>query len=179
MDRRSSIKTLLILSAGAVLLPSCLRSGKSISVPLKNLTIDAEQEDLVAAIADTIIPSAPKSPGAADVGAYQFALMMIDDCYSPNDHKQFVQGLNEFDDFSNKILKTSFTDATAKQRIDLLKIIETNKDVPANVSFVYNNIRWQTLRAFTQSKYYLTEVQKYVLVPGAFYGCVPVKKQTE
>jgi len=175
MDRRSSIKTLLILSAGTALLPSCLQEEKKASVSVKNYKINGNDEDLVASVSDTIIPGG-KTPGAKDVGAYQFALMMVDDCSSPEEQQQFMKGLKEFDDFSKKTVGTSFTKATPGQRNKVLQAIEDKKDIPENVAFFYHTMRGLTLEAFTQSKYYLTQVHVYELVPGKFYGCVPVKK---
>ncbi len=175
MDRRSSIKTLLILSAGTAILPSCLQEEKKASVSLVNYTINGNDEDLVAAISDTIIPGG-KTPGAKDVGAYQFALMMVDDCYSPEQQQQFTKGLKEFNDFSKKKINTSFTKASPAQRSQVLKAIEDKNDIPENVAFFYQTMKGLTLEAFTESKYYLTKVHVYQLVPGKYYGCVPVKK---
>jgi hypothetical protein len=175
MDRRSSIKTLLLLSAGTALLPSCLQEEKKASVTVKNFKINGNDEDIISALSDTIIPQG-KTPGAKDVGAYQFALMMMDDCYSPEDQQKFMKGLKEFSDFSKKKIKKSFAKATPSERGEILKSIESKKDIPENVAFFYNNMKRLTLEAFTQSKYYLTQVHVYELVPGKFYGCVPVKK---
>lgn len=175
MDRRSSIKTLLILSAGAAILPSCLQEEKKPSVAVKNFKINANEEDMVASVCDTMIPSG-KTPGAKDVGAYQFALMMMDECYSPEQQEKFMEGLKDFDNFSKKITNKSFTKATPAEREEVLKSVESKKEVPENVAFFYNSTKKLTLEAFTQSKYYLTKVHLYELVPGKFYGCVPVKK---
>jgi hypothetical protein len=175
MDRRSSIKTLLILSAGTAILPSCLQEEKKASVSVKKFKITVNDEDIVAAVSDTIIPQG-KTPGAKDVGAYQFALMMMDDCYSTEDQQKFMQGLKEFDAFSKKTINKSFAKATPAKRDEVLKAIDIKKDVPENAAFFYNNMKRLTLEAFTQSKYYLTKVDVYQLVPGKFYGCVPVKK---
>lgn len=175
MDRRSSIKTLIILSAGTALLPSCLHEEKKPSVTVKNFKISGNDEDLVSAVSDTIIPQG-KTPGAKDIGAYQFALMMIDDCYAPDMQQKFIKGLKEFDDFSKKTINKSFVKAVIAERNEVLKVIESKKNIPGNVALFYNNIKGLTLEAFTQSKYYLTNVQVYELVPGKFYGCVPVKK---
>ena len=175
MDRRSSIKTLILLSAGTAFLPSCLQEEKKATVSVKNYKITGNDEDLVATLSDTIIPGG-KTPGAKDVGAYSFALMMVDDCFSPDKQEQFTKGLKEFNDFSKKKVNTSFTKATLAQRNQVLQSIEDKKDVPENVAFFYHTMKGLTLEAFTKSKYYLTKVHVYQLVPGKFYGCVPVKK---
>ncbi len=175
MDRRSSIKTLFILSAGTALLPSCLQEEKKPSVSVRNYKISGTDEDLVSSVSDTIIPGG-KTPGAKDVGAYQFALMMVDDCYSPEQQEQFTKGLKEFNEFSKKKINKSFATATPGERNEVLQSIESKKDVPENVAFFYNTMKGLTTEAFTQSQYYLTKVHMYELVPGKFYGCVPVKK---
>lgn len=175
MDRRSSIKTLLILSAGTAILPSCLRNEKKASVSVKNFKMNANDEDIVSAVSDTIIPQG-KTPGAKDINAYQFALMMVDDCYSPEQQQKFSQGLQEFETFSKKKTDKSFAKANTIQREEVLKAIESKNNIPENVAFFYETMKGLTLEAFTQSKYYLTKVQVYELVPGKFYGCVPVKK---
>lgn len=175
MDRRSSIKTLLILSAGTAILPSCLQEEKKASFSVKNFKINGNEEDIVSAVSDTIIPQG-KTPGAKDVGAYQFALMMMDDCYAPKDQQKFTKGLKEFDAFSKKTISKSFAKATPVERGEVLKAVKDKKDIPENVAFFYSNMKRLTLEGFTQSKYYLTKVHVYELVPGKFYGCVPVKK---
>jgi len=102
--------------------------------------------------------------------------MMLDDCYAPADQDKFVKGMKEFDEFSKKKLNKSFVDASTAQRLDVLKSIEDKKDVPENVSFFFNTTKRLTLQAYTSSEYYLTKVHVYQLVPGKFFGCVPVKK---
>lgn len=175
MDRRSSLKTLIILSAGTALLPSCLQEDKKPSVALTNFKISGRDEEIVSALCESIIPKT-STPGAEGVGAYPFALMMVDDCYSPDDQQKFTKSLKAFDDFSKKTVNKTFVKATPAEREKVLKSIEAKKDIPENVSFFYGNMKRLTLEAFTQSKYYLTNVQVYELVPGKFYGCVPVKK---
>ena len=110
------------------------------------------------------------------MGADQGTWMMIDDCYSPDQQQKFTKGLKEFDNFSKKKINKSFSKATPEERNEVLKSLESNDNVPENVAFFYHTMKELTLEAFTQSKYYLTNVQVYELVPGKFYGCVPVKK---
>ncbi len=174
MDRRLSIKTLFIISAGAALLPSCSQNDAKSSLSLKNIRIDGKQESLLAAISKTIIPKT-STPGAEDVSAHLFALMMVDDCYPPDAQDKFVKGMNEFEDFSKKKLNKSFVKSTPAEREELLSI-EDKKDIPGNVASFYNSMRRLTLQAYTTSEYYLTKVQGYKIIPGKFQGCVPAKK---
>ena len=175
MDRRSSIKTLFIISAGTALLPSCLQEDEKPSVSLQKIKINKKEENLIAELSETIIPKTD-TPGAKDLSAHLFVLMMVDECASPDEQKQFEKGLKEFDTFSKKKFDKPFLECSATERTEILKSIEEKKGVPENVSFFYDAIRWFTLTAYTTSEYYLTKVHEYKLVPGKFYGCVPVKK---
>lgn len=175
MNRRSGIKTLLIISAGAALLPSCLQDEKKLSLTLKNIKIDGRDEELLSEVSETIIPKT-NTPGAKDVSAHLFALMMIDDCDDPADQDKFVKGLKEFQDFSRKKFDKSFVKCTPAEKGELLKSIESGNTIPENVAFFYSTIKRLTVQAYTSSEYYLTKVHVYQLVPGKFYGCVPVKK---
>ena len=175
MNRRSSIKNLIIISAGAALLPSCLQNSKKSSINLKNIKIDGRDEDILSELSETIIPKT-NTPGAKDVSAHLFALMMIDDCYAPAAQDKFIKGLKAFEELSEKKYNKSFQKCTPSERADLLKSIESKNNIPENVAFFYNTTKRLTIQAFTSSEYYLTKVHIYQLVPGKFYGCVPVKK---
>ena len=175
MDRRSSLKTLLIISAGSVLLPSCLQEKEKSSISLKNIKINGNDEELLSELSETIIPKT-NTPGAKDVSAHLFALMMIDDCYPPDNQDKFVKGLKEFKEINKKKFDKSFVKCTPSERTEILKSIQSEKNIPENVAFFYNAIKKLTIEAFTSSEYYLTKVHVYQLVPGKFYGCVPVKK---
>ena len=106
MDRRSSIKTFIIISAGAALLPSCLQDKKK-SLSLKKIKIDDNEEELLSGLSETIIPKTG-TPGAGDVSAHLFALMMIDDCFPPDGQDKFQKGLTAFDELSKKKSGNSF-----------------------------------------------------------------------
>jgi Gluconate 2-dehydrogenase subunit 3 len=175
MNRRATIKSLLIISGGAVLLPSCLQDEKKSSLSLKNIKADGKDENLLAEISETIIPKTNTS-GAKDVSAHLFALMMVDECFAPADQDKFIKGLKEFDEFSKKKFDKSFVKCSPSERTEVLQSIESKKNIPGNMAFFYTTMKRLTIQAFTSSKYYLTNVHVYQLVPGKFYGCVPVKK---
>jgi Gluconate 2-dehydrogenase subunit 3 len=175
MNRRSSLKTLFIISAGAALLPSCVQETNRSSTAYSNLKISSDDEALMAALSETIIPTTD-TPGAKEVGASQFALMMVNDCYPPDAQDKFLKGMKGFEDLCEKKFNQSFVHCSAANKTALLTSIQNNHNVPEDVVFFYNTTKGLTIEAFTQSKYYLTKVHVYVLVPGKFYGCVPVKK---
>ena len=79
MKRRQLLQRLTVATAGALLLPACVADPKKVSIALNRLKITADEETLLADLADTLIPTTD-TPGAKAVGAHLFALVMVDDC---------------------------------------------------------------------------------------------------
>ena len=175
MNRRTALKTCLVFTAGAALLPSCMQERSKSSLLLKNIKINGDQEQLMAELSEAIIPKTD-TPGARDVGAHLFALMMVDECYKPGDRDKFVLGLKQFEDYTKKKFGKSFVEITQAQRNELVKEMESRKEEKDNeaVSF-YKTTRGLTIQCFTGSQYFLTKVRVYEMAPGRFHGCVPVK----
>jgi hemolysin activation/secretion protein len=175
MNRRQILKSLAMATTAAVLLPQCIADPKKVSLALNNLDINGDEEELLANIADTLIPATDK-PGAKAVGAHHFALVMVDDCTSKEDKDKYLKGMRAFDDYCTKINGTSFTDSNSEERLALLKEIEKqNESLPEEIKTFYSLTRRYIVRGYTTSEYYLTEVKPYQHIPGpVFQGCVPV-----
>jgi hypothetical protein len=178
MNRRSAIKKFLVFSAGVAVIPSCLREQGKASIPLQNIKISAGQEELLAEVGETIIPTTD-TPGSKDVSAHIFALIMVDDCFKKEQQDKFIKGLNEFEDHSKKKFGNSFAKCSQSQKEQLLSEMESKKrtaqdDVAASFYFTMKKL---TLQGYQTSKYYLTKIDVYELVPGPYHGCVPVNKR--
>ena len=173
MNRRTAIRNVIIISAGAGLLPSCVSDDKSV-IGLKNISVSSSQEKMLAALTESIIPKTKAFIGASDLKAHEFLLTMMDDCNSPEDQKKFTEGLKAFDKLSHDKFGQLFTSYTAKQKKELLQAIESKKDIPEDALKFYGTVKRYTIQSFTSSKEYLTDIRKYKIVPGAdFKGCVP------
>jgi len=162
-------------AVAAMLVPSCVGDPKKVSIALKNLDVNGDEEDLLANIADTLIPAADK-PGAKAVGAHLFALVMIDDCTDKETKDTFMRGLRSFDDTCKSINGKTFSESTADERLALLKKIDADHEsFSKDFDTFYGGIRYLIIEGYTGSQYFLTEVKPYQLVPGPnFKGCVPV-----
>lgn len=176
MNRRTAIRTAFIFSAGATLLPSCLQKDTT-AISLTNIVVDGEQQKMLAALVETIIPTT-KFIGAAEVKAHEFTLMMVDDCYSPEKQKLFTTGLQQFDKLVNTKYGKSFADCSSQQKNEWLTSVENKTAIPDEVVQFYQTTKQHTLQAFTSSKQYMVDVRKYNMVPGPnFKGCVPLKNK--
>jgi Gluconate 2-dehydrogenase subunit 3 len=173
MNRRSAIKSIVIVSAAGAMLPSCLQENNKTTLALKKLKITAHQEKLLALITQTIIPTTD-TPGASEERSHEFVLKMVDDCASPEDQQKFMSGLGEFESLVQERFRQPFAALDKTQQKEFLVSIEKKKDVPENVAGFYRTVRGLTLQSYTGSEYYMTNVSKYSMIPKRYKGCVAV-----
>jgi len=171
INRRTALRQIVIVSAGAALLPACLHPRAKSSLLLKNFTVDGDQEKLLEELTATLIPT-DDMPGAREVSAHLFTLKMLDDCSPKKDQEKFMKGLSAFDEASRSATGRSFIDATPTQRASLLSAIENKKLPGEELHYFYSTTKKLTILAYSSSQFYLTKVQVYELVPGRFHGCV-------
>jgi hypothetical protein len=192
MDRRTVIKNLALVIGGAALLPSCVKNSGGTYIPLKNISITADQEKLIADICETIIPKT-NIPGARELNLHVFVLKMLDDCYNKKDQQAIMKGMDEFNAMVQKKYNQSFGDLAVKDRVAVLTGIEDsqkkaagakpqgkrlkpqkNMDAPPLVTF-YWAMKQQTVFAYTTSQFFMTKQIVYELVPGRYNAHFPVK----
>lgn len=171
MKRRTAVRNIILLSAGAGLLHACERKPLG---SYEHIPLTASQEDLLAELTETIIPKTD-FPGAKDLQAREFVLVMVDDCASPEDQQKFMSGMKLFDENCKKQLGSVFIDCTPEQRTSYLRTIEAEEGVPEDVSKFYRAVKRYTIQSFTTSEQYLTQIRNYSLVPPPFEACVPVQ----
>jgi hypothetical protein len=174
MQRRTIIKQLAFATGAMFLVPSCMEDKSKASILLNKIRIDGDQEKLLAELSETIIPKTD-TPGAKDVSAHLFALMMVDDCYKQEDQQKFIAGLEAFHVKSKKEFSKPFVNCTQEERERFLTDIDGKKSGDDNLDYFYATVKKLTIQGYTTSKYFLTKVQVYQLIPGHFSGCVPVK----
>ena len=173
MDRRSALRSFVIISAGIAIMPSCREEKVKGTVSLKNIQLSGEQENLLADLSQTILPVKQVAPSEA---THYFVLMMVDDCYSKENQQQFMQGLEQLDKLAGKKFDRSFAKCSVEQKHALLNGLESKKNGEEAVNYFYNTVRSLTVQHYTTSKYYMVSVHKYEMAPGRFHGCFPVNK---
>lgn len=172
MDRRSALKYLGIASAAAVMLPSCIQDEKKLSIALNNLKVSGTDEELLAAIAGTLVP-ATDTPGAKEVEAHLFTFIMVDDCHPKEDQEKFLSGMRAFDDEIRRESGKSFMKSSAGERTAILERLQKEKSaLPENVRMFYETSKRYILQGYLSSQHFLTKVKPYQHVPGpVFLGC--------
>ena len=140
---------------------------------VKNFSIDSSEEQMLAELAETLLP-ATDTPGAKDIYAHLFALKMIDDCSTKEEQEKFVKGMKSFEKASAKKLSASFLEASPDQRLSYIKELNQREEKD-DLQYFFRSMKRLTVQAYTSSRYFLTNVKVYELVPGRWHGCFPVK----
>jgi hypothetical protein len=168
VSRRVLLRQLAMASAGIALAPLFIRCSSKRSSLYKDIVLTEDQDAMLALISETIIPKT-KTPGATDTSMHEFCVKMINDCMSKKDQEKFVKGLDQF----NTMSKKEFTSMDPSDRLKFLTELNERK-LEDDVDFFFKTIKGFTLRGYTSSEYFLTNVQGYKIIPGKFQGCVPL-----
>lgn len=173
MNRRTTLKTFLTLTAGVTLLPFCMEDKRKAPILLKNYQLQGNQEASLEVLAETIIPTTD-TPGARALSSHLFALMMVDECYKKEDREKFLKGLKEFDELCTNRYKNTFDAMQQAERTALVAAIENKEDIKDEVTSFYRTYKRHVVQHYTSSEFFLTRVQVYELAPARWHGCVPV-----
>jgi len=191
MQRREALR---IFAAGAVLpafSPEMFALFRQAQPPpgytLRTLT--GHLNDTVVAMIDQIIP-ATDTPGAKGARVNEFIDLILTEWATPEERKNFLDGLAGIDKQSQGLYAKNFSDATPEQQLTQLRAIDdavmTNRSVrprhgntvPKPDSQLEGNF-WEVFKRITIHGYYTSEVGfkeelKLEIIPGAQHGCNPV-----
>lgn len=141
-------------------------------------TLPMVDEALLAEIVETIIPQTTLkgavSPGAKELKVHQFLLRMVNDCYDEDAKVTLAKGLVATEGMAMKRFSKSFADLGTEDRISVLTALSDSSE-GVNKQFV-SMVKNLTIQGYTNSEYYLTNIAGYVMAPGFYNGCVPVKQ---
>jgi hypothetical protein len=181
MQRRTAVKQLIVMTTGALLIPSCVREAKRVSIALDHLKLNADHESLVASITETLLPTSD-TPGAKELKLHEFVLRMVDDCYSPEEQKEFQDGLLLFDNYTEKAAGDTFSEMDSEGRLKFLQELEKKrgndeglKEEEKSVVHFYSRTKNLAVRAYMNSEPVMTKLLYYKMIPGRFDGCVEIK----
>lgn len=186
IKRRTAIRSLLIIAGGAMVLPACYRQSGKASIQLSNLNLTEADEELLEMLAESLIPETD-TPGSKSLKLHLFVLKMVDDCYKPEDHDKFTKGLQAFPAYAKSVLGKDFATANTDERTTLLLNIQEIKkteitenagntaelELAGNIKRFYDISKSKVIQGYMNSKYVMTNLVKYELVPGRYNGYFP------
>ena len=122
MNRRESIQAgATLFFAGFIGAEAFLSACQSSD---KRLSFSKEERILLGEIAEIIIPSTKKTPGAKAANIVEFMQSIVSDCYTLEEQKLFTEGLNQipkefirFPPNKNGILSSNWTKPLVNQKV--------------------------------------------------------------
>ena len=172
MNRRRTIKQLVIAGGGLVTLPQWMISCGISDSPVHKSSFSQDDQELLSSIADTIIP-AGNSTGAIAVGVDKYLQKLIDDCFEKDVQDNVKEQLEKLDVYAQSSNKKKFTGCTQQQRQELLIKVSASS-VKAEKDF-FDLIKTETIRGFNTSQKVMQDYLGYKVAPGHYYGCVAAK----
>lgn len=170
MNRRSTIKKLMMASVGLSALPAWANGWAPNDIPTTG-SFPILEGGILASVADTIIP-AGDSFGAIAVGVDQFLIRLFADCYEKEVQDNINLQLTSLEQSATDNYGKSFAQCTQLEREIMLMSRAASEDVDQKAFF--DLVKSETIRGFRTSRKVLREHYDYVVAPGHYYGCVTI-----
>jgi hypothetical protein len=185
MNRREALKNFtLLMSAGFAITTLGITGCQPGSEQEKETAFNEEHENILAEIADTIIPDTD-TPGAKKAGVGPFIIMMMNDCYPESTKKVVINGINEVQKRSKSDYKKAFISMSLEDKENLLKKMEEevkdknevskSESKSASPQF-FKLVRDLTLFGYFTSEIGATQALSYVAIPGKYEECTTLEK---
>ncbi|MBU1823179.1 MAG: gluconate 2-dehydrogenase subunit 3 family protein [Bacteroidetes bacterium] len=169
MNRREAVQRISLLMGGALSAPAMAGIlGQKTNLG-ESIQVTAQQEALLAEVADVIIPTT-STPGAKAAGAEKFIVRVMRDCYPMEDQKKFYAGLAKFDSECIGTHGKGFMSLNGDQKISMVKNLTTTDQA------FFRRMKELTVTGYFTSEIGATQALEYVEVPGRLEACIPYKK---
>lgn len=159
ISRRNWVKGMALATLGSVVFTDL----KAADAPI--IQWSADQDSLLNNWMGVIIPES-SIPGAVSLGVPAFVKTMLRDCYEPKTSENLVKALSALPSI-DKVSESEkeqvfFQIEKGKMGVDAQKAIATLKGL--------------TIRGYMTTEYVMVNHLNYVMAPGFFNGCEPLKK---
>ncbi len=168
MNRREAIQKATLMLGGVMAAPLMAGAMGQVTNFGESLKVSAEQEALLAEVADIIIPTTG-TPGAKAAGVEKFIVRVMRDCYEKADQEKFYAGLAKLDIDSQAKFGKGFVALDLAQKNEMVK-----------QSTIDNKAFFILMKSLTVTGYFTSEIGAtkaldYLPIPGRFDACVPMK----
>ena len=169
MNRREAIEKITLMLGGVIAAPLMAGAmGEKLNFG-PSLNVSADQEALLAEIADVIIPTTG-TPGAKAAGVEKFIVRVVRDCYQIDEQKKFYDGVSKLDKNSQDVYQKGFVSLDAAQKKDIVTRATTS-DKP-----FFLQMKGLTVTGYFTSEIGATQALDYLPIPGRFDGSWPLPK---
>jgi hypothetical protein len=165
MKRREAFQRVGLLFGGTIAGASLLiQSGFTFRVGEGHDFFTQDQINFLNEVGETILPQTD-TPGAKEANVGEFMAVVVRDCYTPEDQKIFIEGMDKLNTSCKQKYSKSFMKCNSIQRTELL----AEKDKEENDYFqMMKNL---TLTGYYTSQVGATQFLNYTPAPGRYDGC--------
>jgi hypothetical protein len=140
--------------------------------PLRVLT--DERADLIAALADAIIPRTD-TPSAGDVNVMAFVDVIVAEYYNDDERAVFLSGIDLIGARLRRGDATSFAGLSPESQKTLLDALDQPVDRQAPDARAWSRLKGLVVHGYFTSERVQKDVLKTVIMPGRFDGNAPMK----
>lgn len=141
-------------------------------------TLTPAQDELVATVAELIIPTTD-TPGGRAAGVNRYIDGILTSIYTEAERRRFLRGLADLETRA-KARGARFLASSPETQVQILKELQS-ETLAARAAGSTQGSFFQVLKELTLTGYYRSEIgatqeQKWLLVPGFYKGDVPFKE---
>lgn len=159
ISRRNWVKGMALATLGSVVFTDL----KAANAP--SIQWSPDQDQLLQAWIGVIIPES-SIPGAVSLGVPAYVKVMLRDCYEPATATTLMKVLAAL---------PSIEKVSESEREQLFFQIEQGKQ-GSDAQKAMKTLKGLTIQGYTTTEYVMVNHFKYVMAPGFFNGCEPIKK---
>ena len=172
MERRLALRNMVFIAGSAIALPAWANGLFGKTTYKAGTRINAPENPLLTGIAETIIP-ATDTPGAKALGVPALIQKILADCYEKSVSDSFMKGMNWVNDQAVSSYSKPFIACSTDERLTLLKKAQAEDAATDQAKFIAM-AKELTILGYNTSEYVVTKINKYTMVPGHYYGNVPL-----
>jgi len=179
IDRREALRRAALMLGGVISAPVIAGVLAGCRGRRHSGALSSEQLELVATIADHILPETD-TPGARAVGVHQFVDAMLAEGYAGPDRARFIAGLADVDARARAACGRPFLECAREQQRAVLDDLDRETFAPPATPLASTEVPFfRTFKELTLVGYYTSETGatrelRHAPVPGRYDGCVPL-----
>ncbi len=176
MERRDLLRALSAAAAFTIMPRTAQAAWATVAASpsrLPQFLVD-ERADLVAALADAIIPRTD-TPSATDVNVQAFIDVIVAEYYSDDERAVFLSGLDLIGARVKRTDVSSFAGLSAESQKTLLDSLDQPVDRQAPDARAWSRLKGLVIHGYFTSERVQKDVLKTVVMPGRFDGNAPMK----
>lgn len=180
LSRRDALKAAAALAGTAVVPGALLTGALGGCAPRGDGGVGAvqqvstqDEQDLLEAIADTLLPDTAASPGARAAGVGATMALLLADCRTPQVQQRIAEGLQGLRAASRQ-RGGVFASLPQPERERLLREADSAA-TRADGAHWFADLRELALTSYFSSETGMTRATRYERIPGRYQGCLPLQ----